>query len=48
MAISDYRQRDMPLPEDRNRARSIALAYPEAVRITKPIDSKCKGEVTIV
>ncbi|XP_039132469.1 probable rhamnogalacturonate lyase B isoform X2 [Dioscorea cayenensis subsp. rotundata] len=45
MAISDYRQRDMPLPEDRNRARSIALAYPEAVRITKPIDSKCKGEV---
>ncbi|KAJ0984372.1 hypothetical protein J5N97_002728 [Dioscorea zingiberensis] len=45
MALSDYRQREMPLPEDRDRDRSIVLAYPEAVRIIRPIDPECKGEV---
>ncbi|WCJ32020.1 Rhamnogalacturonate lyase family protein [Euphorbia peplus] len=43
MAVSDDRQRIMPMPED--RASGQALAYPEAVLLTKPINPELKGEV---
>ncbi|KAL7254869.1 hypothetical protein ACSBR1_009090 [Camellia fascicularis] len=43
MAISEQRQREMPMPED--RLRGVALDYPEAVRLTNPTNSLLKGEV---
>ncbi|XP_029127788.1 probable rhamnogalacturonate lyase C isoform X2 [Cajanus cajan] len=43
MAISDTRQRNMPSLTDRKQGRT--LAYPEAVLLTNPNDSKFKGEV---
>ncbi|XP_044509893.1 probable rhamnogalacturonate lyase B isoform X2 [Mangifera indica] len=43
MAISDKRQRIMPMPEDRETGQP--LAYPEAVLLTKPINTELKGEV---
>ncbi|KAJ4962148.1 hypothetical protein NE237_022087 [Protea cynaroides] len=43
MAISDQRQRIMPMPED--RATGEPLAYPEAVILTNPINPELKGEV---
>lgn len=43
MAISDDRQRIMPMPED--RATGQPLAYPEAVLLTNPINPDLRGEV---
>ncbi|XP_043708193.1 probable rhamnogalacturonate lyase B [Telopea speciosissima] len=43
MAISDHRQRIMPMPED--RATGQPLAYPEAVILTNPTNPELKGEV---
>ncbi|GAV73071.1 Rhamnogal_lyase domain-containing protein [Cephalotus follicularis] len=43
MAISDSRQRIMPMPEDRNTG--FALAYPEAVLLTNPTNPELRGEV---
>ncbi|KAJ4836293.1 hypothetical protein Tsubulata_008025 [Turnera subulata] len=43
MAVSDDRQRIMPMPDD--RASGQPLAYPEAVLLTRPIDSRLRGEV---
>ncbi|XP_019058445.1 PREDICTED: probable rhamnogalacturonate lyase B [Tarenaya hassleriana] len=45
MAISDERQRYMPLPEDRVPPRGQALAYPEAVLLIDPREPEFKGEV---
>ncbi|XP_010244708.1 PREDICTED: probable rhamnogalacturonate lyase B isoform X1 [Nelumbo nucifera] len=43
MALSDTRQRMMPMPED--RAKGQPLAYPEAVLLTNPTNPDLKGEV---
>ncbi|KAK9110774.1 hypothetical protein Sjap_018834 [Stephania japonica] len=43
MAVSDTRQRIMPMPED--RASGEPLAYPEAVLLTNPINANFRGEV---
>lgn len=43
MAISNDRQRIMPMPED--RATGQPLAYPEAVLLTDPINPDLRGEV---
>ncbi|XP_043811011.1 rhamnogalacturonate lyase B-like [Manihot esculenta] len=43
MAISDDRQREMPMPQD--RVTGQPLAFPEAVRLTNPVNPKQKGEV---
>ncbi|XP_004288872.1 PREDICTED: rhamnogalacturonate lyase B-like [Fragaria vesca subsp. vesca] len=45
MAISDTRQRHMPLPDDRSAERGQALAYPEAVLLVNPVEPEFKGEV---
>ncbi|KAJ8772900.1 hypothetical protein K2173_028077 [Erythroxylum novogranatense] len=45
MAISDKRQRSMPLPDDRIPPRGQPLAYPEAVLLVHPIEPEYKGEV---
>lgn len=45
MAVTDNRQREMPLPDDRMPARCQALAYPEAVLLTNPINPNLKDEV---
>lgn len=45
MAISDTRQRHMPLPDDRLAERGQALAYPEAVLLVNPVEPEFKGEV---
>lgn len=45
MAISDDRQRIMPMPEDRLPSRSQQLAYPEAVLLTNPVNKDLQGEV---
>ncbi|KDO40183.1 hypothetical protein CISIN_1g0067411mg, partial [Citrus sinensis] len=42
MAISNDRQRIMPMPED--RATGQPLAYPEAVLLTDPINPDLRGE----
>ncbi|XP_004509710.1 uncharacterized protein [Cicer arietinum] len=43
MAVSDIRQRTMPTMRDRQTGE--ALDYPEAVRLTKPINPQFRGEV---
>ncbi|KAK6125887.1 hypothetical protein DH2020_040375 [Rehmannia glutinosa] len=43
MAMSDERQRDMPMPEDRMTGK--VLDYPEAVLLTRPTNPHLKGEV---
>ncbi|XP_030455890.1 rhamnogalacturonate lyase B isoform X3 [Syzygium oleosum] len=43
MALSDDRQRVMPMPED--RVTGQPLAYPEAVLLTNPINPELRGEV---
>lgn len=43
MAVSEDKQRIMPMPEDRLKGQ--ALAYPEAVLLTDPTDSELRGEV---
>ncbi|KAK9090224.1 hypothetical protein Sjap_023401 [Stephania japonica] len=45
MAISNTRQRRMPLPDDRSAGRGQALAYPEAVLLTDPVEPEFKGQV---
>ncbi|KAL8225464.1 hypothetical protein R6Q57_018021 [Mikania cordata] len=45
MAMSDDRQRDMPLPDDRSPDRGKPLAYPEAVLLVNPVEREFKGEV---
>lgn len=45
MAISDYRQRYMPLPDDRMSGRCQTLAYPEAVLLLNPKMKELTGEV---
>lgn len=45
MAIADNRQRWMPYPDDRLPGRGQQLAYPEAVLLVNPLESKFKGEV---
>lgn len=45
MAISNDRQRIMPMPED--RATGQPLAYPEAVLLTDPINPDLRGEVLL-
>ncbi|XP_073147151.1 uncharacterized protein [Henckelia pumila] len=43
MAMSDVRQRVMPMPID--RSTGVVLAYPEAVLLTNPTNPELKGEV---
>ncbi|XP_076890336.1 uncharacterized protein LOC143541383 [Bidens hawaiensis] len=45
MAMSDDRQRYMPLPDDRSPDRGKPLAYPEAVLLVNPVEPEFKGEV---
>ena len=47
MAIADDRQRLMPAPEDLLPDRSVQLAYPEARRLTNPIEPALQGEVCV-
>ena len=47
MAISDERQRYMPMPEDRIPPRGKPLAYPEAVQLLDPMEPEFKGEVKL-
>lgn len=46
MAVTDNRQRYMPLPDDRAPGRGQALAYPEAVLLVNPVEPELKGQVT--
>ncbi|KAL0812927.1 hypothetical protein Bca101_069370 [Brassica carinata] len=48
MAITDDRQRFMPLPDDRLPDRGQALAYPEAVLLVNPVEPQFKGESGIL
>lgn len=48
MAVSEDRQRFMPLPDDRLPGRGQALAYPEAVLFVNPIEPQFKEEVTSI
>ncbi|CAN1270661.1 Rhamnogalacturonate lyase [Linum perenne] len=45
MALSDNRQRPMPLPDDRLPPRGRTLAYKEAVSLVNPIEPEFQGEV---
>ncbi|KAL6578427.1 hypothetical protein OROMI_010755 [Orobanche minor] len=45
MAMSDNRQRYMPLPHDRSHNRCQPLDYPEAVLMVNPVEPEFKGEV---
>lgn len=45
MAMSDDRQRVMPMPSDRTNGE--VLDYPEAVLLTNPTNPDLKGEVKI-
>uniref|UniRef100_A0A1D1ZBA2 rhamnogalacturonan endolyase n=1 Tax=Anthurium amnicola TaxID=1678845 RepID=A0A1D1ZBA2_9ARAE len=45
MAMADYRQRIMPMPDDRMPRRCQQLAYPEAVLLTNPTNPDLSGEV---
>lgn len=45
MAVSDNRQRHMPLPDDRLPKRCKELAFPEAVLLVNPIEPEFNGEV---
>lgn len=44
MAMSEDRQRIMPMPEDRSTGQ--VLDYKEAVLLTHPTNPQLKGEVT--
>lgn len=46
MAISDDKQRVMPLPEDLSNARCQQLAYKEAVLLLNPVNKALQGEVS--
>ncbi|KAJ8440089.1 hypothetical protein Cgig2_025288 [Carnegiea gigantea] len=45
MVVADNRQRNMPLPDDREPDRCQVLDFPEAVLLTNPIEEEFKGEV---
>jgi len=45
MAISDDRQRIMPMPQDRDSGQP--LAYKEAVLLTDPTNPDLRGEVCL-
>nr|XP_043635775.1 probable rhamnogalacturonate lyase B isoform X2 [Erigeron canadensis] len=45
MAMSDDRQRYMPLPDDRSPKRGKPLSFPEAVHLLNPVEPEFKGEV---
>ncbi|URD72290.1 Rhamnogalacturonate lyase [Musa troglodytarum] len=45
MAIADNSQRIMPMPDDRRNVRSLKLGYPEAIRLTDPINAALRREV---
>ncbi|XXG46976.1 hypothetical protein AAC387_Pa02g1696 [Persea americana] len=45
MAITDEKQRIMPMPEDLSPRRCKVLALPESVLLTNPINPALKGEV---
>ncbi|CAL9073997.1 unnamed protein product, partial [Musa textilis] len=45
MAIADNSQRIMPMPDDRRNGRSHKLGYPEAIRLTDPINAALRREV---
>lgn len=45
MAITDEKQRVMPMPEDILPDRSKQLIVPESVLLVKPINPDLKGEV---
>lgn len=45
MAISDEKQRIMPMPEDLHRGRGEQLIVPESVLLVNPINPDLKGEV---
>ncbi|XP_027333931.1 probable rhamnogalacturonate lyase B isoform X2 [Abrus precatorius] len=45
MAVSDNRQRFMPLPDDRLPGRGKELVPPEAVLLVNPVEPEFKGEV---
>lgn len=47
MAISDEKQRVMPMPEDLLQNRGKKLIVPESVLLVNPINPHLKGEVTI-
>ncbi|RWR73059.1 putative rhamnogalacturonate lyase B [Cinnamomum micranthum f. kanehirae] len=44
MAITDEKQRIMPMPEDLSHGRCEVLALPESVLLTNPINPALKGE----
>ena len=46
MAISDEKQRVMPMPEDLLPNRGKQLIVPESVLLVNPINPHLKGEVT--
>lgn len=46
MAVSDVRQRTMPMPED--RVTGQPLAYKEAVLLTNPTNPELRGEVLTI
>ncbi|KAL0440027.1 UNVERIFIED_CONTAM: hypothetical protein Slati_2485700 [Sesamum latifolium] len=45
LAITNDRQRRVPLPEDRVPPRGKELAYPEAILLVDPVEPEFKGEV---
>jgi rhamnogalacturonan endolyase len=45
IAVADNKHKLMPAPEDRMPDRCEPLAYPEAVRLTNPIEPSLRGEV---
>ena len=45
MAVSDDRQRFMPLPDDRLPGRGKELVPPEAVLLVNQVEPEFKGEV---
>lgn len=48
MAISDEKQRIMPMPDDLRPDRGKQLIVPESVTLVNPINPDLKGEVSTV
>lgn len=48
MAISDEKQRIMPMPEDLLPGRGKQLIVPESVLLVNPINPDLRGEVSIM
>lgn len=47
MAITDEKQRVMPMPEDLLPGRGKTLIVPESVLLVNPINTDLKGEVLL-